>query len=452
MKRKKSIFILLIVGMLLVLTAPAMAAPKVILDGSQLSFDVSPTIDNGRTLVPLRAIFEALGADIEWNGETKTVTANKENTKIILQIGKQTAYKNGTPVTLDVPAKIINDRTMVPLRFVSEALGADVKWDENTQTIIVSSNETTSSANIDGSGVVKEKPAEEKPTEETSNPIAPSEPPISESPIDEATFNKVIQSLAAYKSNLKMSDGSVINSEELLNKKPSDFTLDEFEKLKTHRNELIKYKINPQIKLPDGSTIGASELTIMGEPIATAKQLKNWINKEMPRIKIKAANTGKAFYEFDEKLADLYIEIGKKYGIRGDLAFAQATKETAYWQFTGSVQPYQNNYCGLWAIGSPNTGEESLNGADTNQVSFAKGVHGAIFATPDAGVEAHIQHLYAYATSKDLPSWAILLDPRFILVNRGASSTWEALNARWAVPGTTYGQSLIQDYWMDALK
>lgn len=112
------------------------SALKVTLDGRELNFDVLPFIENGRTLVPLRTIFEALGAEIVWNGETQTVMAKKEGTEIQLVIGGE-AYKNGQLIPLDVPAKSLNGRTMVPLRFVSEALGCRIGWNDETQTITI---------------------------------------------------------------------------------------------------------------------------------------------------------------------------------------------------------------------------------------------------------------------------------------------------------------------------
>ncbi len=142
-KLTQSILVLLI---LVSLSCVATAAPQVILDGQAISFDVPPVIESGRTLVPLRAIFEALGSNIQWNGDTQTVTATKDSTEIKLIIGGA-AYKNGQPVTLDVPAKIIESRTMVPLRFVSEALGCQVNWDGATQTITISS--------LSGTGTIK---------------------------------------------------------------------------------------------------------------------------------------------------------------------------------------------------------------------------------------------------------------------------------------------------------
>ena len=123
------------------LAVPALAAPKVMLNGNQLTFDVDPTIENGRTLVPLRAIFEALGADVSWDGATQTIAATKSNTQVVLQIGSQTVYKNDSYVNIDVPAKIINDRTMIPLRFISESFGAEVAWNSTTQVAEITLND-----------------------------------------------------------------------------------------------------------------------------------------------------------------------------------------------------------------------------------------------------------------------------------------------------------------------
>ncbi|MEW6182731.1 MAG: stalk domain-containing protein [Bacillota bacterium] len=121
------------------LAPPALAAPKVVLDGRQLSFDVPPVIDQGRVLVPMRTIFEALGANIEWDGYTRTVTAAKGQTTISLTAGSRLVSFNGSPALLDVPAKIMNGRTLVPLRFVSIAFDAEVLWTGGTQTVTITS-------------------------------------------------------------------------------------------------------------------------------------------------------------------------------------------------------------------------------------------------------------------------------------------------------------------------
>lgn len=125
-----------------VLAFPVMATPDVMLDGKPLMFtDAEPTIDNGRTLVPLRAIFEAMGAEVSWNQNTNTATAIKGNTKVILPIGSLQPTINGSAQQLDVPAKIVNGRTLAPLRFVGEAFGGNVRWDQATQTIYITSPE-----------------------------------------------------------------------------------------------------------------------------------------------------------------------------------------------------------------------------------------------------------------------------------------------------------------------
>jgi hypothetical protein len=116
--------------------------PIVNVDGKELTFDVPPTIENGHVLVPVRAIFEALGAQVTWGGSL--VTATKGSTSIKLEIGGH-AFINDVPVTLDVPAKIVNGRMLVPLRFVSEALGAKVDWDGSTQTVTIISTSTAPS-------------------------------------------------------------------------------------------------------------------------------------------------------------------------------------------------------------------------------------------------------------------------------------------------------------------
>lgn len=105
------------------------------LNGKQVLFDTQPVTVEGRTLVPVRAIFEALGAQVNWNDSTKTITATTSNTKVQLSIDKNTAYINDKPIVIDVAPRIINNRTMVPLRFISESFGAIVSWNDLTRTI-----------------------------------------------------------------------------------------------------------------------------------------------------------------------------------------------------------------------------------------------------------------------------------------------------------------------------
>lgn len=137
---KRLISALIVAAMMLSFTSVfATDAPsaEVFIDGTKLECDVPPIIENGRTLVPMRAIFEALGANVYWDADTKTVTAVAGGTVVILQIGNELAFVNSDSHTLDVPAQIINDRTLVPARFASEALNATVEWDETNRRVNV---------------------------------------------------------------------------------------------------------------------------------------------------------------------------------------------------------------------------------------------------------------------------------------------------------------------------
>lgn len=119
-------------------------AVNLIVDNVQLNPDVPPVIVEGRTLVPVRAIFEALGAEVNWDGTSGTATATKGATTVAVQVGSATAYVNGVATQLDVPAQTIDNRTLVPARFVSEALGADVQWNSTTETVSISTSVPTS--------------------------------------------------------------------------------------------------------------------------------------------------------------------------------------------------------------------------------------------------------------------------------------------------------------------
>ena len=261
-------------------------------------------------------------------------------------------YVNGKIVNSeDAPAQIINDRTMLPVRAISEALGMEVLWDEVNRTVKLNS-----------------------PVVATPEPTTPDTYPA-----------------------------PIYNSAPVPAPYPTNINYD---------------------------------IPILGESVATSEQLRTILKKNNPNA---------------PDLVDLYLKIGKEYGIRGDLAFCQAAKETGWWRFGNLVTLDQNNYCGLGATGSAATGEENLNGANPDRIWYIAGRHGAFFKTPADGVEAQIQHLYAYATKNPLPAGKELVDPRFTLVTKGIAPRWIDLNGRWAVPGTTYGHSIIYDYLGQAI-
>ena len=137
MRNKRFSIVAIILLLVFVLSASALASPTVNLDGKQLTFEVQPVIEDGRALVPLRAIFEAMGATVSWDSNTQTATAQKGTTSVILPIGSLNPTINGQARQLDVPGKIVNGRTLAPLRFVGEAFGYSVNWDSSTQVITI---------------------------------------------------------------------------------------------------------------------------------------------------------------------------------------------------------------------------------------------------------------------------------------------------------------------------
>jgi len=263
-------------------------------------------------------------------------------------------YIDGEEIETDVQPFIVDGRTMVPVRFISEGLGMHVAWDEQSRSVIITSKEMA----VD---------------------LQPEFP-------EKADFPENIE-----------------------------------------------------------------DISIMGESLASREDLKAILWENNPDA---------------PDLVDYYLDIGREYGIRGDIAFCQAAKETGWWKFGNLVKAEQNNYCGLGATGSPATGDEDLRGADPSRIWFEKGMHGAFFDCPATGVEAHIQHLYAYASKEPLPEGKVVVDPRFNLVNRGIASCWLDLGGKWAYPGydgtkygslseafdncDTYGHSIINNYYIKA--
>jgi hypothetical protein len=111
------------------LASTARAQPaQIYLNGRPLETSVQPMNRNGRLLVPLRDIFEALGARVRYNDATQEIRARRDDTRVEMRLGSRRAEVNDRVVLLDVPARSYYGHTMVPLRFVSEALGANVRY------------------------------------------------------------------------------------------------------------------------------------------------------------------------------------------------------------------------------------------------------------------------------------------------------------------------------------
>lgn len=110
---------------------------KLYVNGEESTPAVAPIVTAGSTLVPFKAIAEALQADVVWNGKERSVTMTREGTTVKLFINNKTAYVNGKAVTLQVAPAIVKGNTVVPARFVSEALKATVKWEPESQSVVI---------------------------------------------------------------------------------------------------------------------------------------------------------------------------------------------------------------------------------------------------------------------------------------------------------------------------
>ena len=174
---KKLTAILLSAAMMMPAAVHCADDVKVMLDGNALSFDVPPQIISDRTFVPLRVIFEAMGAEVEWNGETRTVSAVKGETTVEMTIDNNVIKVSGKEVTLDVAPQIVDDRTLVPARAVAESFGATVGWDGDTRTVTITS-------------------ALQATPEPTATPA-----PVSEFPIE---YNAALENKTSYLSNFKL--------------------------------------------------------------------------------------------------------------------------------------------------------------------------------------------------------------------------------------------------------
>lgn len=156
---KKIVSVLLILGLTISFNSmPILAVNNisVVLDGTNLSFNVPPQIIGGRVMVPLRPIFEAMGALLEWDAASQTAKAVKGSTTVITQIGNNTATINGVKQYLDVPPTIIEGSTLASLRFVAEAFGSHARWDSSSQTAYITSAESSGQSDNSGQATLAE--------------------------------------------------------------------------------------------------------------------------------------------------------------------------------------------------------------------------------------------------------------------------------------------------------
>lgn len=158
----------------------ANATINVYVDGYYVPSDVSPMIDNDRVFIPMRAAAEAMGANVEWDNITRSVSVQKGDISAYFLIGSKTYYVNNVPIENDVAPQIVGDRTMLPIRVFAESLGADVEWDNENRNVIIRS----------GTSNEPESPDDENP-DETYPPVIVPEYPEVNPPIVEPEYPEV---------------------------------------------------------------------------------------------------------------------------------------------------------------------------------------------------------------------------------------------------------------------
>ena len=353
----------MVVGFSLYPTTEAEAFSKVqVVAGGTLLPESTPqsVVIDGRTYVPLRLASEALGEQVEWESETSTVYVGKRTTSQ-KQNGIQ-IFVHGEPLAMNretgMPWMQAPGYTMVPLRVIAEALGAEVTWQD---------------------GIVHLSKA-------TVLPPAPKEHVAYTEP-EQAT------------------------------------------------------EILPLVH--EEQTEGES---IFGKSKARLHQMQSFVKAREEQVRAQRMRAGQDFTPFPKDFARLYYELGERCGIRGDLALAQALLETGNFQYGNEVKAWQNNFCGLGATGRPVSAKEVEAGKRSlghfSRAWLEEGLYGWCFLTPADGVEAHIQHLYSYASAESLPQGVEKLDGRFAHGYRGKAVYWTDLNGKWAVPGHGYGERI----------
>lgn len=137
---KKRILITALIGTLLTSAVFAKGGIKININGKNIKSDVAPIIQNERTMVPLRVISENLGVQVDWNQQNKEVSLTQDNLNAKFKIGSKKYTVNGKKAKTDTAPIVYQDRTLVPIRVIAETLGKDVNWDNKTKTVIITEN------------------------------------------------------------------------------------------------------------------------------------------------------------------------------------------------------------------------------------------------------------------------------------------------------------------------
>ena len=268
-----------------------------------------------------------------------------------------------------VSAQLIDDRVYVPLRLVGESLDHQVQWLEQSRMACILTDDEASLYAEDAFPSVEEDAPIRILIDGQVLEIAPD---LGEAFLHES--GRAMVPVRAVTSNLNCDvdwqDGVVLVTE-----KPQEVLVPSDDRENQVADVTDRNQGNNADREAQSETVIINpvedpsiyyDLTIQGESVATAEQLTAYLHSKEDHITAVMAQRYPeyGFIGFPEGIAELYIEIGKKYNIRGDLAFARAVKETGYFQFYGIVRNGQNNFCGLGATGKLNTGEELQNGVD----------------------------------------------------------------------------------------
>lgn len=346
---------------------------------------------------------------------------------------------NGKSYECNPRAELINNRLYVPVRFISEALGYRVDWDDEHKIVIIETGNSFIPENI-------KETRDDLVSIQINNRILSLKPSLGKAYINSSGYTMIpLRGVSeALNANVIWNDGYVI---------VNNFHYTNHQLNKNYNNNVLlnedKNDVNSRVSIGEKSELQDEKtgISILGTSTISLTQINNFLAKKELEVRYRAESRGKEFKPFPDNVGYLYLSIGKKYGIRGDVALAQAIKETGYFQYGNEISPEQNNFCGLGATGKEITEadyQKSLfSGIDPLDAQLNIGSYGWSFSTPALGVEAHIQHLFSYASMNALPSNMKLVDPRFRHKNRGVATDWSDLNGKWAVPGKGYGESIV---------
>lgn len=181
---------LALTALLVFLSGAAQAQIGVTVNNNPVTFEgPSPIQENGRVLVPLRGVFEQMGANVDYNAENKTISAIRDDTKVLLTVGSREAKINDKAMTLDTPMTATDGTVFVPLRFVSEALGARVRWNAQERNVAIEAAPTTPAAEPPAAAApMAEAPVASPPgpmAEQTPAPAEQTPTPVEQTPTPE---------------------------------------------------------------------------------------------------------------------------------------------------------------------------------------------------------------------------------------------------------------------------